>query len=176
MHEQKTQAAGQEQHQTSNATPSTAWQRQGITVTRQRLATQAHAAPKPNPRPGAPGPRLAPPATVPQRPVAPKLLPRLNPTRNAGDGPCRPPPTTPPTSNPLLVTPWRFQGAQAAPGTWEKESATYWEGIGSSSPERAVSPSISSPTSSIGEDIGAATGLWERIRGRRNETRKHSGS
>jgi hypothetical protein len=131
--------------------------------------------PKPMPRPRAPGPRPVSPATVPQRPVAPKLLPRLNPTRNAGDGPCRPPPTTPPTSNPPPVTPWRFQGAQAAPGTWEKESATYWEGIGSSSPERAVSPSISSPMSSVGEDIGAASGLWERIRGRRNRTRKHSG-
>jgi hypothetical protein len=46
MHEQKTQAAGQEQHQTSNSALGTAWPRQGITVARQWLAAQAHAAPK----------------------------------------------------------------------------------------------------------------------------------
>jgi hypothetical protein len=116
----KYQSMYQEQEQTSNATPRRA---------------QAHAAARPNPFLGAPGPQPAPPSTVPQRPVAPRLLPRLNPTCSTGDGPGRPHPTPLPTSNPWLATPWRFRGARAAWGTWEKESTINWEGIESSSPE-----------------------------------------
>jgi hypothetical protein len=47
-------------------------------------------------------------------------------------------------------------------GTWENESATNWEGIGSSSPDRTVSASISSPACSVGVAIGG--GGWARER------------
>jgi hypothetical protein len=57
--------------------------------------------PKPNPRPAAPGPRPAPPTVVPR----PRLLPWVNPTHSVGDGPLRPPPTPPPTSNPRPASP-----------------------------------------------------------------------
>jgi hypothetical protein len=112
---------------------------------------------------------------VPRHPVAPKLLPRLNPTCSVNDEPRRPPPTPPPTSNPRPVFPWRFQGARAAPDTWDEESTTNLEGIGSLSPEQTVSPSISSPASSVGEALGAAASLRERAGGRRNGTRKQNG-
>jgi hypothetical protein len=48
------------------------------------------------------------PTTNPRRPVAPRLLPQVNPMCNAGDGPWRTPPTPPPTSNPQLASLWTF--------------------------------------------------------------------
>jgi hypothetical protein len=47
-------------------------------------------------------------------------------------------------------------GAQAASCTWENESTTNPLRIGSSSPDLTVSPSISSPATSIGGGIGLA--------------------
>jgi hypothetical protein len=66
--------------------------------------------PKPMPHPSALGPWPALPATIPRRPVTPKLLPRLNLTCSASDGPRRPLPTPPPTSNPRPATPYGGSG------------------------------------------------------------------
>jgi hypothetical protein len=97
----------------------------------------------PGPRPPAPRPRSL--ASKPRLPGRPRpLLERAKPTWSAREGARRLPANPPPTST---SWPWLLRGS------WDK--ATNPRGIGSWSPDLAVSPALSSPTPSDGVAMGA---------------------